>query len=417
MIRWKKIEAGAIQYVLVVSVIIIIILFAFISLVYLQTKVRLKSELHKETIQNVYQAFDYLSQKKVFPYQEQTTLKFTDFDKEETQLIKKRWGLFDLAIATSKINNERFQKTAIIGNHQINRKALYLQENNQPLVVVGTTKITGNVILPKRGVKTGSIAGTSYYGEKLIYGNINTNANRLPTIENLEYITQLSKGLPFQDYESLNLEDGVEMHQTFEKKTLLFETLNELRLNNMSLEGNIVLISSSKIRVFPSAKLNHVILIAPEVVFESGFIGNCQVFASKNITIKDNVKLSYPSGLTVIDQSQNNNDSEEKIRISKGADVRGVVVYHSTNKVNNYNTQIFVEPNAKVTGEIYCNKNLELGGSVDGFVYTNNFIARQYGGTYINHIYNGQINVEAIPEEYNGLFVGELKPKIAAWVD
>ena len=88
MKKLKKVKAGAIQYVLVVSVIIMIVLAGFISLVFLQNKVQLKSELYQHTLQNCYAAFDYLSQKEI-PYTTPTELQFSEFDYEHTTLVKK----------------------------------------------------------------------------------------------------------------------------------------------------------------------------------------------------------------------------------------------------------------------------------------------------------------------------------------
>lgn len=416
MIGFTKIKAGAIQYVLVVSIIIMIVLFAFISLVYLQNRIKIKSEVYKTAIDNSYLAVDYLSQKEI-PYESKKEFRFTDFEGENTTLIKKRWGIFDIAIATSKINNERFEKIAIIGNNWKNRKALYLQDNNQPLKIVGDTQIIGDALLPKKGVSTGSIAGTSYYGEKLIYGDVKVSSSRLPIIRNLEYIRNLTQEVLLENYKSFNLEEEIEVQRSFNKETFLFKTSNDLILANMKLQGNIVLVSTSKIRVFPTASLEHVILIAPEVVIESSFKGSLQVFSTKKIEVKNTVKLNYPSGLTVIEGSLNQDEKNEKIIIRNGADVRGVILYHNKDKKSDYNTQVLIEGNSKVKGEVFCNKNLELQGTVEGYVYTNSFIARQFGGVYINHIYNGKIDSKAIPEQYTGLFIGEINPTVAKWID
>lgn len=67
MIFVKKIKAGALQYVIVVSVIIAILIFAFISLVYLYQKTNHKFNFSKEAIQNTQLGFDYLNHKDV-PY-------------------------------------------------------------------------------------------------------------------------------------------------------------------------------------------------------------------------------------------------------------------------------------------------------------------------------------------------------------
>ena len=50
-----------------------------------------------------------------------------------------------------------------------------------------------------------------------------------------------------------------------------------------------------------------------------------------------------------------------------------------------------LEGQSTVVGEIYCDKNFELSGTVKGSVLTKGFIANQFGSVYKNHIYNGKI--------------------------
>lgn len=416
MIKPKKIKAGAIQYVLVTSVIIMIVLFAFISLVFLQNRLQAKSELYKIAIQNTYSGFDYLTQKEI-PYNKEVSVQFSDFDYEQTRIEKKHWGLFDLVIVSSQLKNEVSTKVALLGNGNTNRKALSMQENNQPLVVVGNTKIVGDVILPKRGVKTGNIAGTPYYGQELIYGKIQQNSIRLPAINNMEYLKQLVDGFPFENTKPLKLEEAIEADQSFEQETLVFETPLSLNLENMSLSGNIVIKSSKEIRIAASTQLHDVILIAPRIIVTSNFKGSFQAFASEKIDLHKDVKLMYPSSLVLMGGDSKNVEKNEKIVIQNESEVKGIVLYYNAQNNSNYTSQVQIQPKAKVTGEVYCNKNLELNGQIDGFVYTHNFVTSQSGGTYINHIYNGGINSEVISEQYAGLSFGKIKPTIAKWVD
>jgi cytoskeletal protein CcmA (bactofilin family) len=416
MMPLRKIKAGAIQYVLVVSVIIMIVLFAFISLIFLQNRLQAKSELYKIAIQNTYAGFDYLSQKSI-PYNSPINVVFSEFDYEETSIEKRRWGLFDLGIVTSQLKNEISTKVALLGNHTENRKALYLQENNQPLLVVGNTKIVGDVTLPRRGVKTGNIAGNSYYGRELVYGQIERNAGDLPSIQNLEYAQRLVDGFPFENVKTLRLQRGLKIDQPFTEETLVFETPLTLNLENMSLSGNIILKSSSEIRIAATTQLDGVIIIAPKISVASNFQGNFQGFASKKIDLAKNVRLMYPSSLVVIDKVAETTNKDEKIKVNAQSEVQGIVLYYDRLKQRNYNTHIFIDEKALVKGEIYCNRNLELNGKIEGFVYTNNFITRQSGRTYINHLYNTEINAELMSEKYSGLFVGTLKPTVAKWMD
>lgn len=410
-----KIKAGAIQYVLVLSVIIIILLFAFISLVFLQKKTFLKSNLYKETIHASYLSFDYLSKQEI-PYDTETKLTFTEHTYEDTRILKKRWGVFDLAIVNAELKNEKTQKIALLGNVNEHRKALYLQENNQPLKLVGNTKITGDVSLPKRGVSTGNIAGTSYYGNKLVYGEVATNANQLPAIQNLNHLKDLSSGVIPYDVTYFNLEEDLQLNQSFADETLLFETTRDLTLRNITLQGNIILISSTKIEIDASAKLENIIVIAPEIVVKESAKISCQLVASKSILVKENARMLYPSALILMEDNTSKKENST-IEIANNTDIRGAVLYHSEKKEVNYEAQVFVHEKSTITGEVYCNKNLELNGSVYGFVYAGGFITKQFGGVFVNHIYNGIINSEAISENYCGLFIDQNNVKVAKWLE
>lgn len=417
MIRLKKIRAGAIQYVLVVSVIIVILLFAFVSFFFLQKRVQSKSELFKTTIRSTYLAFDYIGKKNI-SYDREEAIQFSDFQDEQTSIIKKHWGIFDLAIVNSKIKNESFQKVALLGNHNTNRKALHLQDNNQPLVVVGNTIITGDAILPRRGIKTGNIAGNSYYGSKLIYGSIQSYANKLPGIQNLSSVQNLLQGSSLENTESFLLEENAQISQSFAKKTLLFESEFPLELRETNLQGNIILISREKVRIFSSAKLKNILIIAPEIIVEKEASISCQLLATTRIEIKEQSMLNYPSSLVILNENfSKSNPQEQGIQIRKNAQVKGVVVYSSQDEERNGNANIHIEEKATITGDVYSNQNLDLQGTVLGTVYTKHFVARQSGGIFINHLYNGKINSKLISEEFCGLFVGNQKLKVAKWLD
>ena len=420
MSLFVKIKAGAIQYVLVVSVIIVIVLFAFISLIFLQKKAQQKSELHKEAIHAVYLAFEYLKEHTI-PYDTETKKSFTEYGFESTTLLKKRWGVYDLVIVKTTLKHETFQKVALMGNVNADRKALYLEENDQALVVVGNTKITGNVVLPKRGVQTGNISGVSYYGSKLVYGSVNTNANKLPKIQNLDEIRQLIEDPYYENSNYFGLEEGMKMNQSFTKETLLFEADGFLRLSQMNLQGNIVIQSKTKIQIEASTHLENVILIAPEVVIEPDVRGSFQVFASKRIHVKENSTLNYPSSLVVLKKTNENevvNQAvSEGVQIEDGAHIKGIVLFHSQKKKEDYKAKVYISEKGQITGEVYSNDYIELKGRVDGFVYAAKFIAKEAGGTYINHIYNGTMNATIISEKYNGLFIGEKNTSVSKWIE
>jgi cytoskeletal protein CcmA (bactofilin family) len=289
--------------------------------------------------------------------------------------------------------------------------------------LVGNTKIIGNVVLPKQGVKSGNISGESFYGNKLINGFQNFSGKELPKIKNLDFVVNFAKNYePLLDYNSFELKDNIELYQSFLNKTLLFKSNTSLNLYNASLTGNIIIASKNTITVDPSCTLKDVILIAPKVVINNGVSSNFQVIATKKIEVKGNCNLTYPSALVIIDeglQKLNQNSSQPAFRLSIGKQtkIKGQILYHSKSKTFNYNTQVIINNGAKITGEVFCNQNLNLSGEVLGSVFTNNFIIKKSGGIYTNHIYNGTINSKALPEQYVGLQIGKTSNAVMKWVD
>lgn len=409
------------QYVLVVAVIIAIIIFAFISLLQLQQREIVKHQLTKEAITRTQMGFDYLQNKNI-PYNTATILNLFDDFEDATTIIKKHWGVFDLAMVTSTLKNEFFQKIGLLGTANKKRNTLYLQEDNKALVLVGKTKIIGNVALPKQGVKRGNIAGTSYYGSELIYGNTRKSATTLPAFKNSQYLSGFFANYDDGSFNNIALEDGMKLHQSFSETSLLYEDSKSIVLSNMSLSGNILIVSKTQITVQSSAVLEDVILIAPKIIIESNVKGSFQAFASKNIDVKPNCLLRYPSALVLFDKEKSSTSrsqikKENQITIAKNSVVKGVVVYHSENKRSNHRIQISIAESAIITGEVYCTQNLELKGTVFGTVYTHNFIVKKSGGVYLNHIYNGVINAQRIPNQFAGLQIHQASNAVAKWVD
>lgn len=419
----KKIKAGALQYVLVISVIIAIIIIAFISLVYLQQRMNIKHQFTKEAIAAVQLGFESLKHQKT-PYDLKTPVHFYDNEIAVTTLIKKHWGIFDLAIVNSKVKNEFFQKIGLLGVQHSKREALYLKDNNNALVLVGKTKITGTVSLPKQGVKSGNIAGVSFYGNPLINGSRKASSSSLPQIQNIEFVKDFYQNYLTNEMKSIELEDGVKIHQSFTNTTGLYTATKPILLKNISLSGNIVVSSKTAIIVEASANLEDIILIAPKIKIEKNTTGNFQALARKSIEVASGCTLNYPTALILLNENDTSvqvfngeEQTKEQIHVSKNTLVKGMVVYCSDNITSPYKTQIQIDDSAVIKGEVYCSKNLALEGSVFGSVYTNHFIVKKSGGVYVNHLFNGTINVKKLPIQYVGLLINNESNSVAKWLD
>ena len=418
-----KLKAGALQYTIFIAIVIALLVFAFISLSYTQQRFKLKASNFVQVIHNTNLAINYASTKQM-PYNEVVEIKLQEEINENTTIENKQWGIFDLVIATSTIKNETFTKNAILGGALIDRPALYLQDNNQPLVVVGNTRIEGNTYLPKQAIKRGTIAGNSYGGSQLIYGGIDLSKQTLPQLKNRESLKQLSQGFfRFENAVPLALQEDIAILNSFNKPTQLYSSASAIDLQFVTLTGNIVIQSNTVIRVHPTAILKDVLLIAPKIEIYNNVTGNFQAFATKEISIGKNCILHYPSTLIVYEEKELNTSLNTNSRldfnhidIQSNTKVRGVIGFLSDNEKNNYKPQIIIDENTVIVGEVYCSQNIELKGTVKGSVFTKGFIANEYGSVYQNHIYNGNIISADFPKEFGGLNIENSTKSVSKWL-
>lgn len=422
---WLKLKAGALQLTLFIAIVIALLLTAFILLVQTHKRFSVQKDFIVETIQNTNKGILYTLDN-VIRLNDTTSIDLKDEDYKSLKVHCEFWGVFEKVISISKIKNNTIKKVAIIGGVQSkkDRLALYLQDNNKPLVLVKDTKINGLVYLPRQGVKPGTISGEFYYGSKLIYGESRI-AQNLPQFfseynkqfTDIEHIISNAKEGQF-----LDIKDSETYKNSFFEPTKFMFSSSEIYLGNLSLIGNIIVQSKTKIVVDPSCVLKDVILIAPEIEIQNNVKGNFQVIASKNIVIGEHVELDYPSALVInkkqLLQTDKTDISEEqsKITVNSNTIVKGMIVYIDASAIDNFKVQVELKDKASLFGEIYCNKNLELKGTVFGSVFTNNFIAKQSGSIYQNHIYNGSIIASELPQEYVGLLFENSKKGIAKWL-
>ncbi len=424
---WLKLKAGALQLTLFIVVVIALLLSAFILLVHTHKKFQVQTDFLIETVRNTDKGFDYAFQNRV-PLNDTLQIQLTEEPNRIVKIHRGYWGVFEKITSVSQIKNKQFTKTALIGAKQIEniRTALYVQDNNKPLVVVGKTKIEGVAYIPKQGVKSGTISGQSYYGSQLIYGQTKTSST-LPKVAS-EIISQI-KSLENQISEIpqskfIKFDHSKSYKNSFNNPMQVVFSNNDINLNSIHLTGHILIQSKTRIVVEATSVLKDVVLIAPEIEINSNVKGYFQAIASKSIRVGSNVQLEYPSAL-VLNEKQlgyqqgaiNNNHLEtSSIYIEENAVIKGLVLFFGEEKPNNYKVQVELKENATLYGELYCNQNTELKGTVYGTVFSNNFIAYQFGSVYQNHIYNGNIIINKLPEEYVGLLFIDSKKGILKWL-
>ncbi|WP_394775885.1 hypothetical protein [Flavobacterium sp.] len=421
-----KIKSGALQFTVFVAVLIALLLTGLI--LYAYTFIYMK-EQSKGAIENI-QFADIGIQTLLVQKEFNTDTVQVDFVKKENQIIKihlSHWGIFHKGITVTQFRKKKFIKVAIIGSriNATESPTLFLKETHNALTLVGTTSIRGIAYLPLQGVNSGYIAGNSYYGSRLIYGSIKKSAKELPKPEKtvLDAVQYYLKEYRISNQEDfINLNSSSRIINSFKSKTKGYYSEYPIVLENKLISGNIIIKSETAIKVKKTALLKDVILIAPIIEIEDESQGCFQAIASNKITLGKNCNLSYPSVLLLF---QDNKDTPNKnlnisfdnqIFIDTKSIIKGSVCYIQTKEIPDFQTQIVLEKDAKIKGQVYCNGNFELRGTVSGSVYTNQFVANQSGSIFVNHIYNGTIENESVPAIYGGIPLEQEPKTVLKWL-
>lgn len=417
----KKIKAGSLQLVLFVGAIIAVLLVSFVLLTYVHTLFLKKTDVTVEVIQ----AADFALTQALLENPKEGEVRTMVYPNDlniETAVTKSYWGLLPLYRATAKKQAIQFNKFAFAGHSKKNREALFLKDNLRPLVLAGNTKISGTTFLPERGVKRGNIAGNGYRASRLVFGEQKRSGPDLPKLTG--ELDHQFQGLYLQSNtglgEKITLKKGTQARNSFGQETQRIEG-DVVDLEGVTLVGNILVRASQKIVVRASSQLRDVVLIAPDVEIEPMATGVFQVFATTTIKVGKSVKLDYPSVLAIKAESNRTSlqtPSRPNIELGENAQIRGMVVFESNEEeMNLYTPNIKIDKRAFVLGEVYCTHNVELKGSVYGSLITNGFISLEQGNIYQNHIYNGRIESELLPDSYSGLcFESSKINSIAKWV-
>ena len=418
--KWsKKIKGGALQFVLFVGAIIAVLLLSFVLVTYSHILFKKKTDITIDLIQATDSAFE---RKLTTPFSEEEVLESIDDSGIQTNIQSRYWGLLELRTAVAKKGKLSFTKIGLVGHAQEERPALYLKDNQRPMVIVGHARINGTAHLPQRGIKMGNIGGYGYTQPHLVYGRKLLSQAQLPPLEDglQTQITRLSN--PFFEPQGIEaiLKKGMVLKNSFRDETQIIKG-SIVQLEDLELTGNILVWATQRIVVHPSAKLKDVVLVAPQIEIQDFTKGNFQAIASRHIAMGQQCQLDYPTVLAV-HKKRSKQDIEAQslqpdIRLDRGAWVTGMLLYLDENESNQPQVHVQIEEQATVNGEVYCTQNLELKGNVHGSVFTNAFVAAEKGSFYLNHLYNGQIDASLLPVEYGGLYLGdEPKTMVIKWL-
>jgi len=417
-----KLRANALQFVVYIVVVVAVLLSMLLLYIHLNNKLIAQSNAQIEAIELANQGI-YESLNKNLTYQDTLIQEFEN--QKSCKLLKQHWGVFNLVKSFAKVRDKTFQKIALVGGETPFTKdlALYIQDNNQALVLVGDTNIKGSVYLGTYGAKPGQISGIGYTNNQLIYGNT-SRSRMLPNlaIENQSYIKSIESKF-LNDSVTLNYFDVDKtnrLSQSFFQPTAFYISNQKISLFAKNYAGKVIIQSKQKIYVDASSNLKNVILIAPSISIGENFKGALQAFATDQIEVASGVTLDYPSVLLLNPKDNFRNSNIPKITIEPNTEINAAIAYlkgSNPQLENNVTSHIHIKENAIVNGQIFSSYNLNLEGQVFGHVITNQFLTPYRGSYYINHVFNVNMASKPVSLHFSGLLFQSNLKNIALWLN
>lgn len=423
----KKIRAGALQFVLFIGAVVAILLMAFLMLSNTHAHFNKRTDMRIAVIKNADFGLE-ASLAKAIPLEGSTPIKNGNNLDIPIEVKREFWGIFEKRTVTAEHGKTKQIKSALIGNSFVTETpALYVKDRKRPVILAGDAKITGNAFLPEQGLKMGNIYGNSYHNPRLLYGKQLVSDSILPPFSS-ELRTQIAhlSNVGFDpEGETIMGVPKKELKNSFQSPLKIIRD-RAVRLQDVHLAGNIIIIASHSIVVEATSCLEDVILVAPKIIIKDWVKGNFQAFAQESISVGKKCELAYPSALIVKkkpavkieEEASQIVDNSPSIYMDSYAEVKGIVAVLEEAQEQQFFPQIKIDRDAKIIGEVYCTGNLELKGRINGNVITDSFIALENGSIYQNHLYNGTINSHNLSNVYAGLALnkGEQSKQIMKWL-
>ncbi|MHA7832358.1 MAG: bactofilin family protein [Flagellimonas sp.] len=402
-----KIKAGALQFVLFIGAIITVLLLVFVLLSHTHALFDKKTDIKVDLIQAVdramFRSFGQ-NEERGQPWE----LSKTNELGIQTSVQKAYWGVLEKRSVTARKGKIKVTKTSFVGHGHEDRYALYLKDNQRPMVIAGNAMIIGDAFLPQQGIKMGNIQGFGYTKAQLIYGRTLKSSTTLPKLnEEMQWqLDRLTNSGEMPKGDGLDLKKKMVVANSFLEipKVVQGDFIN---LEAVSLSGNIVIWATDAIKIHRSAQLRDVVLVAPKIEVTDGVVGSFQAIASKWITVGKNCTLEYPTVLAVqrsrTYDEQTSMEQDPRILVEDGSWVSGTLIYMDQNVYKGNGPYIKIDEGATIKGEVHCTQNLELKGNVLGSVVTNAFVAKVNGNVYLNHLFHGRVDASLLPMEYGGI--------------
>jgi hypothetical protein len=345
---------------------------------------------------------------------------------DSIEYTKKWWGCYQVVGVRSFRKGISENMLCLTGTSFGKDTALVLTENNKPIAVAGKTELRGLCFIPKAGTKPAHIEGESFWGDKVIDGAQMQAPQQLPDLNPVIYkqVEELNNQANEDSLITLDqIPDADTIKNSFLSKTLRIIAGGTISLDNIGLSGNIVVQSPKRIIVNKGSILENVLLNAPVIEIKEGFSGTLQALAVDSIIVGDEVSLSYPSSLLLINKpvidTAHKNIPMPALLVGEKCIIKGTLA--ACIKGGNITNKIYLKlgKESQVQGMVYSQGYLDVQGTITGAAYAKGFILNTRSGVYEQHLLNAVIDRKSLSDFFvaGALFEGKSPNKIVKWVN
>lgn len=313
---------------------------------------------------------------------------------DTSEIHVKQWGMLKSTVVSTH-NKRRSLKREALTMQETDAiyPCLYMPDQKRKIALAGETRLEGKVYASERALTRANVYKKPLKADKLVYGKLYKSERYLPSLH--PNIAKLNSEHLFSDVQQI---EGVPSDSSFSfaHKTTLFRSAEPVTISQ-KIRGNIIFQSFQEILVAAEADLEHVMLMAPRVIFEKGFEGKVQVIATEQIVCEEQVHLDYPSALMLYEKKPGLDQS--RIQLMEGARVLGGILL--TSEKPDFRKPVVLEIlDASVGGLVYNNGETEVRGEIIGSLYTSKLVAHAGGGVYGGHLVDAVLSTKQLPESF-----------------
>lgn len=383
-----KLKGGALYVAVIISILISIILSLFIVLAYYNVQ----SVQSQNSLMQLHLSMEggfEIAQSSYYNNTSSGAWQKMPYNNDSVMVKKMAWGCFTIVDVKAKNAHFNIHKTGLFGAPSNIDTALMVAEQNRPIGLAGKIKFNGTCYLPKAGVKSAYIEGTSFSDLNSIRPFIKQAQSYIPEIDEnyLKTIEETQAALnPYTDSLMSYIPDV--LSQSFQKKTAVIQQ-GSVTLNTQILSNNIKIIANDLITVENDCQLNNVLLVARKIIFKKGFKGIVHVIAKDSIITEDECEFNYPSSFCVYTNiiSTTPNPNVRGIFFGEQCKFKGGLLA-ANNQTQSSRMMIKLNKDFELIGNVYSSNYTDAQGNLYGSIFCQTLLLQTPSGVYENHLLN-----------------------------